>query len=298
MRGEWLRRGVLGGDRTSREEETIPEGDTIHRAAQVLQRALAGQEVVRFETALAQLARVNDDAPLRGRTIEAVEAVGKHLLIRFSGDLVLRTHMRMNGSWHLYRAGERWRRPRAGMRVALHTAAHVAVAFDVPVAELLAASALPRHRALSRLGPDLLAPVFDATEAARRLRSSPERALDEALLDQRVLAGVGNVFKSEILFEAGLHPERIVASLSDAELAALLGTAERLLRANGSIAGSRFLPGGQRRTTGRLDPAQALWVYGRAGEPCRRCGEPVVLTRRGEAARLTYLCPRCQPALR
>ena len=264
----------------------------------MLHRALAGQEVVRFETALAQLARVDDDAPLRGRTVEAVEAVGKHLLVRFSGDLVLRTHMRMNGSWHLHRAGERWRRPRAAMRVALHTAAHVAVAFDVPVAEFVAASALPRDRALSRLGPDLLAPVFDAAEAARRLRSRPERALDEALLDQRTLAGVGNVFKSEILFEAGLHPERTVASLSDADLAALLLISERLLRANGSVAGPRFLPGGQRRTTGRLDPAQALWVYGRAGAPCRRCGEPVVLTRRGEAARLTYHCPRCQPALR
>ena len=274
----------------------MPEGDTIHRAARNLHAALAGEEVIRFETVLPRLARVDEDRPVAGRTVESVAAHGKHLLLRFSGDLVLRTHLRMNGSWHLYRPGERWFRPRDAMRVLVETRPWVAVGFDLPVAELLDARGLARQRDLARLGPDLLAPTFDAPEAERRLRAQPDRQLGEALLDQRALAGVGNELKSEILFLAGLDPWRTVASLSAAELSALVATARRvLLAAVATLEGGGTTWLGGRRTTGRSNPAERLFVYGRAGEPCRRCGAPVRLGRQGPGARLTYHCPLCQP---
>ncbi|MFT3916513.1 MAG: DNA-formamidopyrimidine glycosylase family protein [Anaeromyxobacteraceae bacterium] len=266
----------------------MPEGDTLLRTARTLHRALAGREVTRFETVLAPLARADADAPVAGRTVERVEAVGKHLLVRFSGGLVLRTHLRMHGTWHVYPAGAPWRRPRAFMRVAVHTAEAVAVGFAIPVAELVPASALPRGP-LGALGPDLLAPDFDAGEATRRLRLEPARAIEEALLDQRAVAGIGNVFKSEVLFVAGIHPRRAVADVTAPELERILAVARKQLAVN-AAPGHR----GPRNTTGSLRPGGALWVYGRAGEPCRRCGAPIALTRRGPDARLTYHCPRCQ----
>jgi endonuclease VIII len=271
----------------------MPEGDTIFRAAATLDRALAGEVVTRFETVLPKLARVDEDRPVAGRTVEAAEAAGKHLLLRFSGGLVLRTHMRMNGSWHLYRPGERWRRPRLAMRILVETAPFVAVGFDVPVAEFLEGRAVARQRELRALGPDLLAPEFDLAEAARRIRARPGDAIADAVLNQRALAGAGNVFKSEILFVAGVSPFRTVASLSDQELGGVLRHARRLLRAN---AAERTGPGAaMRRTTGRLDPSARLWVYGRGGEACRRCGDAVRFARQGRDARGTYWCPTCQP---
>lgn len=268
----------------------MPEGDTILRAARALSRALAGRVVTRFETGLAQLSRVDRETPIAGRTVEEVRAAGKHLLLRFGGDLMLRTHLRMNGSWHLYRPGERWRRPRSAMRVVVETAEAVAVGFDLPVAELLTGAALARHPELSRLGPDLLGGAFDRGEAARRLRARGERTVAEALLDQSELAGVGNELKSEILFVAGVSPARTVASLADEELLEVLRVAERLLAINAGPAA-----GHGRRTTGRMNPRERLWVYGRAGKPCRRCGTAVAALRQGLGARVTYFCPRCQP---
>jgi endonuclease VIII len=271
----------------------MPEGDTIFRAAATLHRALAGEVVTRFETVLPKLARVDEDRPVAGRTVESAEAAGKHLLLRFSGGLVLRTHMRMNGSWHLYRPGERWRRPRLAMRIVVETAPFVAVGFDVPVAEFLEGPAVARQRELRALGPDLLAPAFDAEEAARRIRARPGDAIADAVLNQRALAGAGNVFKSEILFVAGVSPFRTVASLSDEELRDVLAHARRLLRAN---AGEESAPG--RRTTGAWDRSARLWVYGRGGEACRRCGDAVRFARQGRDARGTYWCPTCQPERR
>ncbi|WP_242371894.1 Fpg/Nei family DNA glycosylase [Anaeromyxobacter sp. SG26] len=274
----------------------MPEGDTIHRAASNLHRALAGETVVRFETVLPPLARVDADRPIAGRTVEGVSARGKHLLVRFSGDLWLRSHLRMNGSWHLYRPGERWRRPRDAMRVLVETRPWLAVGFDLPVAELLDARGLARQPDLARLGPDLLAPDFDAAEAERRLRARPAREVGEALLDQGALAGVGNELKSEILFLAGVDPYRTVASLSAAELAALVTVARRvLLEAVAPYGASAPTWLGGRRTTGRSNPDERLFVYGRAGEPCRRCGAAIRLGRQGPGARVTYHCPRCQP---
>jgi endonuclease-8 len=273
----------------------VPEGDTIHRAARTLHLALAGREVVRFETAFAQLAVVDDQAPLPGRSVERVAAIGKHLLMYFSGDLILRTHMRMHGSWHIYRPGERWRRPRRDMRVVVATDAYDAVAFNVPVAEFRTASTLERDDVIQALGPDLLDPEVDLDEAARRVRALGDMPLGEALLTQRAVAGIGNVFKSEICFEARLSPFAPVSSLDAATVRAVLEIARRQLRLNVPDAHGAFPQPAGRRTTGRMHPAEGLWVYGRAGEPCRRCGTAIALRKTGVDARLTYFCERCQP---
>jgi endonuclease-8 len=271
----------------------MPEGDTLFRTARTLDRALGRKRLVRFETALAQLARVDEDAPIAGRTVEVVRSVGKHLLVELSGDLVLRTHLRMKGSWHVYRPGERWQRPRAAMRVVLETADFQAVAFDVPVAEFRSARALARDPAVATLGPDLLAGDFDEEAAVRRLRERGPLGVGEALLDQLALAGIGNIYKSETCFVEGIHPFRTVASLDDDALHRLVRTARQLL-ARGAGAEQPFADGALRRTGWRTDPQARLWVYRRGGEPCRRCGTPIVREVRGLRARSTYHCPRCQ----
>ncbi len=274
----------------------MPEGDTIYRAAATLHRALAGHTVVRFDSVFPALTRVHDDRPLTGRTVERVSARGKHVLIEFSGGDILRTHMRLNGSWHIYRPGEKWQRQKRDMRIVIGTAQYEAVAFNVPVAEFIAPNAASRNRELRRLGPDLLGEEFDAIEATRRLRARSNTSIAEALLNQSVLAGIGNVYKSEVLFSCGVNPFVPVARVTDAQVDCLLRTARRFLQAN--VTG-RLAPmttySGMRKTTGRDDPASRLWVYGRAGEPCRTCGTPVRLRKQGRDARLTYWCPACQP---
>ena len=269
----------------------MPEGDTIFRAARTLHLALAGRAVTRFESVYPQLTRIDDTHPLRGRTIERVEARGKHLLIWFTGDLVLRTHMRMHGSWHLYRPGERWQRPARAMRIRIDTAAWVAVAFDVPVAEFVRDADLVRHRPLATLGPDLADPAFDRDAAAARLVAAADRPIGEALLDQRVAAGIGNVLRSEVLFLCRLHPQRPVVSVGEAGLIAALDTAARLIQRN-----ARPEAGPARNTTGRAAPGEALWVYGRTGRPCRRCGTPIRSAVPGLDGRRVYWCDTCQPA--
>jgi endonuclease VIII len=274
----------------------VPEGDTIFRTARTLQRAIGGRLVTGFETVLPAIQRVHDDHPVTGRTVDRCWAVGKHLLIGFSGGLVLRTHMKMNGSWHVYRPGDAWQRPRLDMRIAIATDAFVAVGFNVPVAEWLDESALPRARALARLGPDLLSPDFDRAAAIGRVRERGPLPIADALLDQRALAGIGNVYKSEVCFLCAVSPFAPVSSLDDMTLGALVDTARRLLRANvvddgpGAIVTWR----GLRRTTHRSDPEERLWVYGREGRPCRRCGAPIRMVKQGDDARVTYFCERCQ----
>lgn len=283
----------------------MPEGDTIYRAARTLNRALAGHVVTAFESVFPHLTRVHDDTPITGRTIDSVTARGKHLLMAFSGPsapaarpgqaLVLRTHMRMNGSWHVYRPGEPWQRPRRDMRIVVGTAGFVAVAFSVPVAEWLTGGDLRRHGELTTLGPDLLAPGFDAAEAARRLRERSGVEVADALLNQRVMAGVGNVYKSEVLFACRVSPFARVETLTPAQIDCLVSTARRFLQANvteGLAAMTTYM--GFRRTTRRDDPSERLWVYGRVDEPCRRCGTPIRIAKQGRDARLTYWCPTCQ----
>jgi endonuclease VIII len=266
----------------------MPEGDTIYRTAQVLRDVLAGQQVT---AARAQpqpgLRRVPDLSRLVGTRVETVEARGKHLLIGFDNGLTLRTHMRMRGSWHRYHPRERWRRPANEASVVLETADAVAVCFNAPVAELLTDAELVRNRSLGALGPDLLASDFDPDEALRRLRERPDVTLGEALLDQRAVAGVGNVYKSEVCFIERLDPFGRVGHFDDVALRGALTTAARLMRAN--------VRGGARVTTGRAGRGRGLWVYGRSGRPCRRCGTPIRSAPQGDLARTTYWCPRCQP---
>jgi endonuclease-8 len=274
--------------------QIMPEGDTVFRAAQALQRALAGQTVARFESVYPKLNRVAEDHPIVGRTVETVSARGKHLLIAFSGDLVLHTHMRMNGSWHLYRPGVRWQRPAQEMRVLVATVAVIAVGFNVPIAELLTSRDLARHPALRTLGPDLLSAAFDGAEVIRRMRVRGRDAVADVLLDQRVVAGIGNVFKSEILFLAGIEPFTPVGALSDADVERLVGISREQLAANVMTRSQTLTRSIGRSTTRSLDPNKKLWVYGRGGKPCRRCGTMIQVKKTGIDARLTYWCPQCQ----
>jgi len=276
----------------------VPEGDTIFRAARTLQRALAGRTVTRFESVFPALSRVDADTPLRGRTIERVEARGKHLLIWFSGALVLRTHMRMHGSWHIYRPHERWQRPHHSMRIVVETQDIHAVAFDVPVAELATPATLERSRQIRELGPDPLADGFNAAESSARILARGDAEIADALLDQSAIAGIGNVYKSEVLFAARVNPFVKVRDLAPADVDRLVAAAVTFMRANVAEGAPAAIETyrGLRRTTGRYDPAARLWVYGRAGKPCRRCGGPISRRRQGLHARSTYWCPRCQPA--
>lgn len=267
----------------------MPEGDTIHRAAQTLHKALAGQRVTRFETVLPQLASVDDQTPLAGRTIDRVAAAGKNLLIHFSGDLHLRTHMRMNGSWHIYRSGEKWRKPRREMRIVVETEGWVAVAFNVPVAEFHDGRSLARQEDLFRIGPDFLGETFDEDEAVRRIRARPDEEIANVILNQRVVSGIGNEYKSELLFMSGINPFTVVSALDDLRLAKLLRTARKVMLANIR----KHSPA--RITSFRLNPAEKQYVYGRGGKPCLRCGTPIRYAKQGRDARGTYWCPRCQP---
>lgn len=255
----------------------MPEGDTIFRAARALNQALAGRTVMRFDSVFPRLTRVDYDHAVAGRTIERVDARGKHLLIWFSGDLVLRTHMRMHGSWHLYRPGERWQRPHADMRIIIATPEFEAVAFNVPVAEFTSVRDLDRDPAVRDLGPDILKNDFDTGEVVRRIRSMPETLIGDALLDQRAVAGIGNIFKSESLFAARVNPFTRVQQLSQDEVEAVVTAARRLMRASA-----------ERR------PA-AFSVYGRGGRPCQRCGAAISRRTQGADARVSYWCERCQP---
>ena len=274
----------------------MPEGDTIFRAARTLHRALAGHIVTRFDSVFPHLTRIDQDRPLRGRTVERVESRGKHLLIWFSGDLVLRTHMRMHGSWHIYRPGERWQRPRHEMRVLVATDSFEAIGFSVPVAEFLTSAELDRQHDLRALGSDPLNDAFDPAAAGAEITARAEMAIADALLDQRAIAGIGNVYKSEVLFICRVNPFALVRDVPAETIAKLIATAARLLQANVTDpTGSGIVTyTGLRRTTGRADPSARLWVYGRGGKPCRRCGTVISRRKQGPHARSTYWCTTCQ----
>lgn len=264
----------------------MPEGDTIHRTAAGLRRAVVGRELRRVE-----IPRLPPPLPQVGATVDRVEARGKHLLVHTSDPLVVHTHQRMTGSWHLYRPGEAWRRPPPAARVVLAVEDAVAVCFGSPVVEVLDAAALRRHPTLRRLGPDLCDPSVDLDEIVRRLDRlvPPDQPIGDALLDQRVASGIGNVYRGEVLFLRGLHPATPTGTVDPATRRRLLDTAGELLRAN---------LGGTARTTVAGRAEGALWVYGRAGRPCRRCGTPIVRQRLSTHARVVDHCPGCQPASR
>jgi endonuclease-8 len=266
----------------------MPEGDTIHRAARTIQKALGGRTVTRFETVLAQLARVDDQESIAGRSVESVTAEGKHLIIEFSGGLFLRSHLRMNGSWHIYRPGERWMLRRREMRVVIETDAYVVVGFNLPVAEFHDARSLERSPDLRRLGPDLLAEEFDVGAAALRVCAQGGRQIADVLLNQTVVAGVGNIYKSEVLYICRINPFAIVDALTNEQVERTMKTARKLLQHNVERAS------GSRETMSSLRRSRTLWVYGRSGEPCRKCGTLIEYRKQGADLRGTYWCPKCQ----
>jgi endonuclease VIII len=287
-------------------QEPVPEGDTIYRAARTLQKAIGGKVVTAFDTGLATLASVNDNTPIVGRTVEHVEARGKWCLIFFSGDLILVTHMLMSGSWHVYRTGEKWWMGRSHMRVAITCGEYQAVAFNVPIAEFHTARSLERSSQVPKLGPDILADEFSVESGVHALReraaSHPQDEIAIALLNQRVMAGLGNVYKSEVAFAAGVNPFRQMRTITEREMEAMVEAAHKYMKANVLDARPRGASGegivtytGPRRTTHAMDRSDRVWVYGRQGQECRRCGTAIMMRKQGEQARSTYWCPTCQP---
>lgn len=276
----------------------MPEGDTIFRTARAMERALAGRPITGFRSNYALLARFHDDTPIIGQIVERVESRGKWVLIQLSGGATIATHMLMNGSWHLYRAGERWRRPSRDMRIVIENSEYQAVAFTVPVARIYSAQALARETRIPQPGSDVLSQDFDPVAAAARVRACAGEEVGNVLLHQYVLAGLGNVFKSEACFVERINPFCLVSALNDDQIAALIGTARRLIAANVvEETGNKIVTyrGPNRRTTHRSDPGESLWVYGRSGESCRRCGERILRRLQGVEARSTFWCPACQP---
>jgi endonuclease-8 len=261
----------------------VPEGDTVWLAAKRMHGALAGRRLTRFDLRVPQHAT----ADLTGAAVTAVVARGKHMLTRFEGGLSLHTHFRMDGTWHLQRPGERWRGgPAHQVRAILANAEWEAVGYRLHDVTLVPTD--QEDRLVGHLGPDVLGPDWDAGAVVARIREQPERAVGDVLLDQRVLAGVGNLYKNETLFLAGVHPWRRVADVPD--VPKVVATAYRLMRAN------RDHP--EQTTTGSMRRGETHWVFERARKPCRRCGTPVAIGEQGEVAeyaRLTYWCPRCQP---
>jgi endonuclease VIII len=262
----------------------VPEGDTLARTAGVLGKLLVGRQI---EAARARPGGVQIERVV-GREVESVEARGKHLLISFAQGLTLHTHLGLHGSWHRYRPAEAWRRGAGRAVVVLHVPEAVCVCFDAPTVELLDTRALVLHPSLSVLGPDIARQDFDARGALTRLRE-PWRAaqpIGQALLDQRAVAGLGNVYRSELPFLERLSPFVPLSAVGDEQLMSLLGRAARL------VADSKR--SGRRVTTGAPE-AGPLYVYGRAGRPCRRCGTGISSVAAGEPPRRIYWCPTCQP---
>jgi len=261
----------------------MPEGDALARFARLVGAALEGRRIAAAE------ARGPGPVPrvelLVGQAVERVESIGKNLLIHFENGLTLRSHLRMYGTWHVYRPGEPWRRAASRARLVLETRDAVVVNFDAPVVELLETRAVSHHPPIAGLGPDLLGDEFDVGEVVRRFRD-PALAgvsIGDAIMDQRVMAGVGNIWKHETLFRCGIYPWRRVRDLSDEQLAAIAETARRLLRAAaGKDAGAK---------------RPRYFVYGKSGRPCARCGTRLLSAPQGNDVRRTVWCPRCQPPL-
>ena len=276
----------------------MPEGDTIFRTARALTRALLGRPITGFRSNYPLLTRFHDDTPLTGQLVNSVESRGKWMLMYFSGGGILATHLLMSGSWHIYRPGERWQKPASHMRIVLENSVCQAVGFRVPVAQMHTAVSLARDRRIPQPANDVLNSGFDAAAAAQRILSCAREEIGDVLLHQEVLAGVGNVFKSEVCFVAGVHPFALVADLRGEEIASLVAQSQRLVSANVlEDSGDTIVTyrGQHRRTTRESDPSASLWVYGRAGDPCRRCGERIRRRIQGPDARVTFWCPQCQP---
>lgn len=290
----------------------MPEGDSVWRAAAMLHKALAGQTLVSSDFRVPRFATLN----LAGWTVSEVAPRGKHLLMRLLGPaedsaeagsaeagsaaedssrraLTIHSHLKMEGSWQVYAPGGRWRKPGHTARCVLRTATADVVGFSLGILEVIPTA--DESRVVGHLGPDLLGPDWDAEEAVRRLLAAPDTPVGIALLDQRILAGLGNIYRCEACFLAGVHPAVPVSAVPD--LAAMLADAKVLLEAN--------LGPGRRITRGaafpgvRGMPRSGYWVYGREHQPCLRCRTPIRRGVLGPASgmeyRIIYFCPKCQP---
>lgn len=259
----------------------MPEGDSVFLAATRLHAALAGQELTKTDFRVPAFATLD----LSGRAMDEVVARGKHLLMRVEDDTTIHTHLKMEGEWHLYRPGERWRGPGWQARLVLETEPWTAVGFRLGVVNVLPTA--DEERVVGHLGPDLLGDDWDAEVALANLKERSDIAIGAALLDQTVMAGLGNIYKSEVCFLSGLDPWTTVADVPD--LRAVVDIAKRVIEANRST--------GMQITTGDNRPGGRHWVYGRKGERCRRCRTEI--ERRAEEPgtreRVTYWCPSCQP---
>lgn len=260
----------------------MPEGDTILRAANRIRPVLEGAVPEEIVTPQARHARDRWPERLDGRAVTRVDTHGKHLFLRFEGDLVLHSHLRMTGAWAVYRHGARWRRAPRRAWLVLRSRGHDVVEFDGPVLELMTAGRSRFDQRIAGLGPDVLADEFDAERFLRRLRADdPTRALGDALLDQRTVAGLGNIWKAEGCWDAAIDPWRRLRDVSDAEaLAVVEAVRPRMRRA--AEAGATRAPAPDRR------------VHGRAGRPCPRCGTPIAARGQGDDNRTTFWCPGCQ----
>ncbi len=256
----------------------MPEGDSVYRAARRLNDALAGAEVTRFELRVPQAATVD----LRGRVVHDVVPRGKHLLHRI-GEYTLHSHLKMEGEWHLYRPGDRWRKPAFTARAVVSTADWETVGFDI--ADISVVPTTEESRLVGYLGPDPLSEQWDPVEAARRLHAD-DRAIHVALQDQRNVAGFGNEYANEILFVRGILP---TTPANETDAAAIVDLGARMIRANRDRGGRTF--------TGDSRPGRSTWVYRRENRPCRRCG---TLIRGGSLGadptreRIVFWCPVCQ----
>jgi endonuclease-8 len=260
----------------------MPEGDTIFRSATTLRPAMEG--------------RVIDDAQIRdcqfecnrivGRTVTSVEARGKHLLMHLDDAAAIHSHMGMTGSWHIYRPGEPWRKPAhyAALQLAINSLE--VVCFSPKQLELLTGDQLRRHPHLTRLGPDLLGAEFDMDAALARFRAKNHLPLGEAVMNQTLVCGIGNIYKAETLFIMGFDPFAPVERYTDDELTRMLAKARYLLQRNRH---------GSNRTTRVGSDAGRMWVYNRSGTPCPKCGATILLRRQGDQGRTTCWCPECQP---
>ena len=257
----------------------MPEGDTVYRTAKNLRAAIKGAQLTRCDIRVPKFATVD----LTGQRVDEVASRGKHLLMRI-GEHTIHSHLKMEGSWHLYRHGSKWRRPAHSARIVLETSDWVAVGYSLGILEVVPRS--EEQTVVGHLGPDLLGPDWDAAEALGRLTADPDRAVGLALLDQSVLAGLGNVYRNELCFLRGILPTRPVGSVPQPER--LIELAHSLIDANKDRV--------ERTTTGTLRGATD-WVYGRRGQPCRRCGTRILGGRLGVnelQLRETFWCPSCQ----
>ena len=257
----------------------MPEGDTVWRTAKHLDQALTGQVLTRTDFRVPAFATLD----LSGRTVTSTVSRGKHILTRIGTEHTLHTHLKMEGSWHLYRPTTSWRRPVHEARVVLTTDEWTAVGFALGITEVI--STAEEEDVVGHLGPDLLGPGWDEEEALRRLRADPDRTIGEALLDQRNLAGIGNMYKAELCFIAGVHPDTAVGNVPD--LRRMVRRARAVLEANKERV--------QQATTGDLRRGRQLWVYARGRQQCHRCRTRIGYDENG--GRPSYWCPTCQPLL-